>query len=424
MAKVPEAKNILVYAELQGLESPTLMGNLYAERLRGKEIFSFEYAKEWLESAPEFFLDPELHFYSGRQYGADAKPNFGIFLDSAPDRWGRVLMKRREAIVARIENRKEKTLMESDFLLGVIDENRMGALRFKIQEEGDFLNSDPLFATPPWTALRALEQASRQLENEKPGKDAEQLKWLNVLMAPGSSLGGARPKAGVRDAQGHLWIAKFPSRYDGLDVGAWEMVAQVLAKKAGLDTPECSLLPLSGRRHTFLSRRFDRTKTGKRIHFASAMTLLGYKDGDSQENGISYLELAEIISRFGARISQDLEELWRRIVFNICICNTDDHLRNHGFLLGKSGWILSPAYDMNPNPDGTGLALNITETDNALDLEVAKSVASYFRLTNQQSDKILMQVIKAVKKWRLVAKNIGIPANQIEAMKQAFNQTV
>ena len=421
MAKVSNNREILVYADWVGLKESELMGKLHADRTGGKEVFSFEYQKEWIDAAYALYLDPNLQMFTGRQYLPEGKTNFGIFLDSSPDRWGRVLMKRREALLARKEDRKEQTLFETDYLLGVFDGHRMGGLRFKTDENGHYLNDNKHLASPPWTSLRELEYASEQLERDDVAEDADYAKWLNMLIAPGSSLGGARPKASVVDAKGHLWIGKFPSRYDDINMGAWEMVAQKLAMMAGLNVSESKLLNLSGRQDTFLTKRFDRTDDGRRIHFASAMTLLGNNDGDNHESGVSYLDLASIIGQTGANVAEDLEELWRRIVFNICISNTDDHLRNHGFLLSDKGWHLSPAYDMNPVATGTGLKLNISETDNSLNLEVAKEVAEYFRVKKERANGIIKEVTSSVSKWNAVAKELGIPNSQIDSMKKAFS---
>ncbi|HWI93858.1 MAG TPA: HipA domain-containing protein [Flavisolibacter sp.] len=413
-----ENRTIHVYADWAGMKAPVQMGVLTAASVRGKEIFSFEYDKDWLQSGPTTVLDPQLQLYGGAQYNQDEQPNFGVFLDSSPDRWGRVLMKRREAIMARKEGRKPRNLFESDFLMGVYDPLRMGGLRFKTEEAGAFKSDDHQLSTPPWTSLRELEHASLQLEKEEDNEAV--LKWLNLLIAPGSSLGGARPKAGVKDAKGHLWIAKFPSGNDERDIGAWEMVAFQIAKAAGADVHESMAKKFSGKHHCFLNKRFDRNKKGERIHFASAMTLLGYNDGADFHAGVSYLELAEFIIRQGALVKQDLEELWRRIVLNICIRNTDDHLRNHGFLLDESGWRLSPVYDVNPFPEGTGLTLNITEDDNSLDTEVALSVAEYFRLKPKEAQAILLKVKKAVSKWRKFATDLGIARKEQEMMEAAF----
>jgi serine/threonine-protein kinase HipA len=273
MAANDRNKRILVYADWQELQGPKLIGTLSADVLRAKEVFAFEYAAEWLNSPNPQNLDPDLQLYAGPQYLTGSKPNFGLFLDSSPDRWGRRLMDRREAIIARREERKPITLMESDYLLGVYDGNRMGGLRFKQKADGLFLGHEHELAAPPWTMLRDLEYASLKLENDKANIE-EELKWLNLLMAPGSSLGGARPKASVTDTDRSLWLAKFPSMKDETDMGAWEMVVHQLASDAGLNVAHARLRKFSGKYHTFLTARFDRTNRGERVHFASAMTLL------------------------------------------------------------------------------------------------------------------------------------------------------
>ena len=254
----------------------------------------------------------------------------------------------------------------------------MGALQFKLNIDFDFLNNNMELASPPWTSLRELEQISLKLEQDDITEDPEYLKWLNLLIAPGASLGGARPKASIVGKDESLWIAKFPSRNDGGDVGGWEIVTYELAIAAGIQMTESKAQKFSSKYYTFLTKRFDRTRDGKRIHFASAMTMLGYADGQDHNDGISYLELAEFIAENGANVNEDLEELWRRIVFSICVTNTDDHLRNHGFILTDGGWILSPAYDINPVETGTGLTLNISDNDNSLDLELAMEVHAFF----------------------------------------------
>jgi len=408
--------NILVYADWRELEGFALMGTLSVAHTRGREIYSFDYDKAWLNRGLAQTLDPDLQLFAGTQYLSAGKKNFGIFLNSSPDRWGRVLMVRREAINARMESRKAKTLFEEDYLLGVFDTHRMGALRFKKETNGPFLHDNASLASPPWTSLRELEFASLQLEKDVL-TDEESLKWLNMLMAPGASLGGARPKASVVDAKDYLWIAKFPSGNDQVDIGGWEMVVNVLAKEAGLNIADGQVKKFNSKHHTFLSKRFDRARDNGRIHFASAMTLLGYSDG---AEGISYLNLAEFIMQNGANVKNDLEELWRRIVFNISVKNTDDHLRNHGFLLTPQGWILSPAFDVNPVYHGRGLTLNISETDNALDFGLASSVAKYFRVSANKATTIISKVQQAANKWQKVAKTYKIPASEQDLMAQAF----
>lgn len=415
-----EQRRIEVCAHWAGIAEPMRMGALYATPGRGKEIFSFEYDPAWLKGKHARTLDPHLGLFKGPQYAPDTRASFGLFLDSSPDRWGRVLMKRREAQAAREEKRSPKTLYESDYLLGVYDGHRVGALRFRLEPEGPFSDADRAFSAPPWTSLRELENASLQLEKEDAEDNPEYSKWLKLLIAPGGSLGGARPKASVVDEQGHLWIAKFPSTRDEFDVGAWEGVIQKLAQRAGVVVAPASVRRFGSQQHTFLTRRFDRTEGGERLHFASAMTLLNRSDGDGASTGVSYLELVEFLSKEGANATEDLEQLWRRIVFFICVSNTDDHLRNHGFMLQPKGWALAPAYDMNPVSTGEGLHLNISESDNAQDLDFALSVSEYFRLKKPKAKNIIEEVTTAVKEWRALATQVGITKGEQDRMSRAF----
>lgn len=415
------AKNIYVYADWIGLDRPHFMGTLTANQVRGKEIFSFQYDDEWLKSGKAKILDPDLSLFSGFQHLRDEKLNFGMFLDSSPDRWGRVLMKRREIALAKQQERKARTLFESDFLLGVYDPLRMGALRFKTDKDGDFLDNNKDYATPPWTSIRELENASLEYEKGLEQDNPEILKWLNMLYAPGSSLGGARPKANIQDTDGSLWIAKFPSKNDDVNIGAWEMVANSLAKKAGINCAVGKVGKFNNKYHTYLTKRFDRDKDSNRIHFASAMTLLGYSDGAGAEDGISYLEIAEFIIKHGSHVTEDLKELFRRIVFSVCIKNTDDHLRNHGFLLNDKGWRLSPAYDINPNTDGTGLKLNIDLNDNSLDLDLVLSVCDFFRIEKEEAQEIIENIKKVVSSWRQEARNYQISSSEQDRMENAFS---
>ena len=421
MAKTVERRQLYVYADWQGLaQGPQLMGTLSAVPVRGKEVFSFAYDAQWLALSQAQVLDPSLQLFTGPQYLPEDQPNFGLFLDSAPDRWGRLLLRRREAALARQQERRERPLLESDYLLGVFDGHRMGGLRFKTDLAGPFLDDNRAMAAPPWTSLRELEFASLQLERADAPQDPDYLKWLFMLVAPGSSLGGARPKASVVDEHGQLWIAKFPSGQDEHDVGAWEAVVNELAQAAGLQVATGHAQRFNSRHHTYLSQRFDRTAAGERRHFASAMTLLGYQDGTDHQDGASYLELAGLLVQQGAHVAQDLTELWRRIVFNICVSNTDDHLRNHGFLLTPQGWHLAPAFDLNPIRYGQGLKLNISETDNALDLDLAREVAPYFRLTAAQAESVLAQVVTAVRQWPAVASRYQLSRAEQELMAGAF----
>lgn len=420
MAKQSNRRSIQVYVDWAEVVEPHLMGILHSDRLKGKELFSFEYDEKWLKEGPLQLFDPELQLYSGLQYLKDEKQNFGVFLDSSPDRWGRILMRRREAALARLEKREEEQLFETDYLLGVFDGHRMGAMRFKLESQSPFLNNNKDLASPPWASLGELEQVSLRLEEEGVSEDPDYLKWLNMLVAPGSSLGGARPKASIVDNKGALWMAKFPSKNDQGDVGGWEMVTYEMAVEAGINMAESKARKFTSDFHTFMTKRFDRTEDGERIHFASAMTMLQYTDGQDHSDGASYLELVDFIQNNGATVNSDLEELWRRIVFSICVSNTDDHLRNHGFILTENGWILSPAYDINPVETGSGLKLNISENDNALDLTLALEVCEYFRLTNEKARTIIFQVKKSVKKWRILAKKYGISRTEQELKALAF----
>lgn len=407
-------QTIYVYFDDFRVDAPILMGQLFAQPSRGKEIFSFEFEPEWLQTPYCRLLDPDLQLFKGRQFLADTKDNFGLFTDSAPDRWGRVLLERRESIRAKDEQQPRKPLMESDFLLGINDSTRMGALRLKTEPNGPFLDDDTQYTTPPFTSLRELEQASWHLENDS---DPNMRKWLQILLAPGSSLGGARPKANVQAPDGSLWIAKFPSRSDRQDIGAWEAVAMQMARACGITVSDFNVVRYN-QYATFLTRRFDRTSEGKRIHFTSAMTMLGYSDGHTE--GCSYLELAEWISRNSCQAQADLEELWRRLVFSIAISNCDDHLRNHGFLLSENGWRLAPAYDLNPVYYGTGLCLNIDEHSNALDFDLALEVAPYFGVNTAKSTQIISSIKENVSNWRHWAKHYHIPREEQEMMAPAF----
>lgn len=417
-----ERKTVYVYSDWHVDAIPRLMGELQIQTVRRKEIFAFEFNSTWLKSNDTRILDPDLQLFAGPQYAAGDKNNFGLFLDSSPDRWGRQLMRRREAIRARNEERSPSLLQESDYLLGVYDETRMGAIRFRLSPDGEFVNNDRAMAAPPWTSLRELEAASRNYEDESQA-DSEHEKWLSMLIAPGSSLGGARPKANVLDLEGNLWIAKFPSKADSVDIAAWEMVVHRLARQVGLCLPECRLEKFSKNGSTFLTRRFDRNGN-RRIHFASAMTLLGKIDGTDYQDGTSYLDIAKFIMQYGAQPDADLRELWKRIVFNIAVKNTDDHLRNHGFLLAPQGWILSPAYDINPNPNGTGLALNISENDNALDFDLAREVAPFFRIDINTADSFIKQTEKSIQNWRTIAAHYELSRSMQDDMASAFCRPV
>ena len=410
-----ERQAVDVWADWSELRGAVRIGVLHATPSRGKQIFSFEYDQGWLDSGHAQSLDPALQLVRGPQYVPSGRENFGVFLDSSPDRWGRVLMQRREAQLARETRRAERTLLELDYLLGVYDGHRMGGLRYRVGD-GPFLDDNTELASPPWTSLRELEQASLALERPDAERDPAYGKWLRMLIAPGRSLGGARPKASVLDERQRLWIAKFPSGRDSDDIGGWEGVLHALARRAGIATAESTTRRFGSQHHTFLARRFDRTDETSRIHFASAMTLLEHTDGDVA----SYLDLVQLIARQGAHPARDLEQLWRRIVFFMCVSNVDDHLRNHGFLLEPSGWSLAPAYDLNPVATAGGLTLNVSETDNAQDLALARDVAGLFRLVPKRANAVLAEVISVVRGWRAEAKKQGLSRSAQDRMAAAF----
>lgn len=415
--KQQHEKEILVYADWYMFDSPQLIGKLHFASLRGKTVYSFEYDNEWIKTG--IAIDPELPLFSGLHY-ASSHDNFGIFKDSSPDRWGQLLMKRREILLSKIEQKEPRTLFGIDFMLGVHDSHRMGGLRFKELEDGDFLSNDERLAAPPWTSLRDLEFAVEQYEKNADNLDETSLKWINQLIAPGSSLGGARPKADVVDTNGKQWIAKFPSNKDDTDVGLWEMVVHTLAIQAKITVPNAIIKRLASPYHTYLSQRFDRTADNKRIHFASAMTLLQRTDGDDADSGVSYLDLVGFIKSACTDVIENLEELFRRVIFSVCVSNTDDHLRNHGFIYTEAGWTLSPAFDINANETGTGLKLNIDDEDNSLDIDLVMKTAPYYLLSNQRAEEIKKEVTKAVSSWRKLATQYKISPSEIERKAKAF----
>ena len=415
---------IAVYADWEGLQTPLRLGVLHAQRGAGREIFEFAFDAAALAhpTVLNLHLDLRLGLFEGRQHPPQGNETFGVFADASPDRWGRLLMRRRlerEQRAGRVG--KALRLHESDYLLGVHDVFRAGALRLRLDDAGDFLDGRPGVAAPPFVQLRELEAASLALERDEDNTAAAGDEWLRMLIAPGGSLGGARPKASVVDPDGHLWIAKFPSVRDEHDVGAWELVANTLARSCGLQVPDSMARRFANPHHTFLVKRFDRTAGGRRLHFASAMTLTGHKDGDDGSTGASYLEIARVLIDHGAETGKDLQELWSRIVFNLLLSNTDDHLRNHGFILmpGK-GWRLSEAYDMNPVPHSQGLKLNISEADNAMDLDLVRAVAPYFRVDGKTAAAIIGRSQAVVKQWPAIAARLGIAAREQARMASAF----
>ncbi len=408
--------DLFVYAHWLGMPEPVLIGVLSAHQGKGRKSFSFEYDEHWLKGKELRLLDPDIGFFSGLQF-PDKKENFGVFLDSMPDTWGKNLMKRKVALQASEDGKIAPLLHDIDFLLGVSDTCRMGALRYKLDPFGPFLSDDWNSPVPPWTSVGELQRIAGLVESDKSTKNLN--KWLVLLMAPGSSLGGARPKANILDKNGHPWIAKFPSRNDRIDKAKWEYLAYRLALSAGIHMAESRIEKVSGTFHTFFTKRFDR-QAGERIHFASAMTLTGNNEDTIRDNPAGYLDIALFIQNHSGNPKNDLHELWKRIIFNIAISNTDDHLRNHGFIIDQGNWRLSPAFDLNPSIDKEELSLTIDETSGVLDFAIAIRVSEYFRLNKNEAEAILSTVRKSVSQWEKIAGQTGISRNEIETMRSAF----
>ena len=405
--------NLEVWLDVDFLPEIMRVGTLYHD----KGQVRFAYDAGWLKSHLKFVIDPNLSLDAAPFYPNPDTGNFGIFLDSSPDRWGQTLMKRRELLEAKDQGRATRTLYAWDYLIGVQDETRQGALRFRREGDVEFLSDDKL-AAPPLTSLGELESIARELTNKRIDDLSVLRKWLSVLVAPGSSLGGARPKANFINNDGSLWIAKFPSRYDEIDIAAWEMVTHTLANTAGVNVPSAKLMKFGGDHHTFCVKRFDRTESG-RIFYSSAMTIL--KKIDSENS--SYLDIAQAIQTHCSsnKIASDLEQMFRRVVFNVAVSNRDDHLRNHGFILNKDGWSLSPAFDMNPNIDKSEHVLNIDDCDNRPNINTVLSTADFYGLKSEPAAQIVDEVLNAVEMWHEVASRIGLGKGDIELMESAFD---
>ncbi len=404
-------REVFVYIDLQG--TPQLVGTLWAHVRKGRESATFEYDRSWLAHPERFSLEPALTLGPGPFHAPSGKPLFGAIGDSAPDRWGRVLMRRAERRRAQHEERTPRTVKEIDYLLLVNDEARQGALRFTEKLGGPFLADEGSHKIPPFIELpRLLSAAEHLLEDKDSDED------LRLLLAPGSSLGGARPKASVRDRNGQLAIAKFPNQGDEWNTVAWEAVALTLAGKAGIAIPKWRLESIA-KKPVLLLQRFDRDGAA-RVPFLSAMSMLDARDNEVR----SYLEFVDVLRQHGATPKQDMHQIWRRIVFSILISNTDDHLRNHGFLwAGPAGWRLSPAYDLNPVPADVRprvLTTAISLEDTTASLKLAFEVASYFELSSAEAHAIAREVGKAVGTWRKEAKKMGLSAAEIERMASAF----
>lgn len=358
-------------------------------------------------------MSDDLNNYPGQQYTQPDKDIFGCFSDALPDRWGRTLLLSREQIAAAEEKRPVRRLSSFDFLTGIDDFSRMGGFRFKEDLDGEFINVSESLKIPPLTDIRELIAASAEIEKCEENNMLPSRKWIAQLVQPGTSLGGARPKANVVDADKTLYVAKFPSRKDDYDVGLWEHFSHLLATKAGVNVAQTKVLATGEKYHTLQSRRFDRASNGKRIHFASAMSLLGLSDGDNATSGHGYLDIVDFIIQNCTDVDRNLQELYRRVAFNICIGNTDDHFRNHGFLLTAKGWTLSPAYDMNPTLNEYQ-SLLISSTSNKADLSVLLDACEDYMLNRKTAEKIVSEVVEAVKGWREIAIRQGVSKREMD----------
>ncbi len=412
-------KKLYVYADFDWFNDIELIGELGYESLRGSDSYSFKFADSWIKKYNSIQLSNDLNNYPGIQYTQPNKDIFGCFADALPDRWGRTLLLRREQILAQDDNRPIKRLSSFDFLVGIDDFSRMGAFRFKETLDGEFINTTNSLRIPPLTDLRELIAASREIEKSENANNLPEKKWITQLVQPGSSLGGARPKANVVDTDKNVYVAKFPSLKDDYDAGLWEHFCHLLAKNAGINTADTKVLAVNEKHHTLLSKRFDRTAEGKRIHFASAMTLLGLNDGDNATTGHGYLDIVDFILSSCTDVDANLCELFRRVAFNICIGNTDDHFRNHGFLLTAKGWTLSPAYDMNPTLN-SHQSLLINSKTNVSDLSVLVNSCDEYMLTAQVAKNIINEVVDAIKDWRIIANKIGISKREISLFENVF----
>lgn len=405
-------EKLFVYGDFDWLAMPILIGELSFDSVRGNETYSFSYDEDWLAKYGNVFLGDDLHNFPGVQYTRPGRDIFACFSDALPDRWGRTLLNRREQIAAADEKRPLKRLTSFDFLLGIDDASRMGGFRFAKTKGGEFINVNPHLRVPPLTSVRELIHAAHEIEESEEKQQLPAKKWLVQLIHPGTSLGGARPKATVVDEEGKLTVAKFPSRKDNYDVALWEHFCHVMGRKAGLNVAETKII--NGEiHHVLLSKRFDRNSEGKRIHFASALTLLGLEDGDNASTGFGYPDIVDFIIRHGSNVEKNLEELYRRVAFYIIVGNSDDHFRNHGFLMTRKGWELSPAYDINPTlQDSQSLLIN--RSTNISDLELLLESAGDYMLSKDIANKIISEVKEAMKPWQTEARRLGIPQRDIE----------
>jgi toxin-antitoxin system, toxin component, hipA family len=407
-----------VIASFDWMDKEEKVGFLGHEYLRGSDVFSFEFDNTWLKRYLKIDFGCNLRPYTGVQY-SQGNHIFGCFSDTLPDRWGRRLIDLRASL--ETERKASHTLSDWDYLKGVEDEMRMGGFRFQDPTDGSFISSTPSYSVPPAIHIDELLQAAKEIEKSEYKHLEPEKKWVQRLFQPGSSMGGARPKACVQSG-GQLYLAKFPSINDDINVSRWEHFAHLMAKECGITVAETQVIKAGTGQDILLSKRFDRTEDNKRIHMASSLTVLGLTDCDGQRNGKGYLDIVDfIISGGGNHIEANLEELYKRVAFNICIGNTDDHFRNHAFLLGKDGWELSPAYDMNPT-NSMFQALLIDANTNESSLNHLYNAHELYMLDETTARGIIMDVTRNMKYWESMAEDIGLPRREITYFTDRFEQ--
>lgn len=416
-------RTLFVFADFDWLDGPVLVGELGYETLRGSDSYSFMFNTEWLKKYGSLFLSADINNYPGQQYTQPDRDIFGCFSDALPDRWGRLLLNRREQILARDEKRPVRKLSSFDYLMGIDDFSRMGGLRFKEELDGDYINSETTLRIPPLADVRSLAAASMEIEKSEEQNQLPEMRWLQQLVHPGTSLGGARPKSSVIDSEGNLYVAKFPSRNDDYDVALWEHHSHLLAKAAGVKAASTSAISAGGKYHALLSKRFDRLPGGRRKHFASALTLLGLTDGCNAQSGNGYLDIVDFIILNCCDVNENLRQLYRRVAFNIAIGNSDDHFRNHAFLLTPRGWTLSPAYDMNPTLN-EHQALLINSDTNQADLDVLLDSSDEYMISKEEAKHIIDEVKAGVSQWKTIALRLGIAKREMEVFEQVYRRFI
>ena len=422
-------KRILVYADFDFLSAPQEIGTLGYEPVRGKDHFVFEYSREWLKQYGGILLSGDLMNVPSLQHPRSNDTVFGFVKDSFPDRWGRLLLDRRERLTAQSEGRPTRMLTNYDYLFGIEDFTRMGGIRYKVEGSDGYINAGTFdrfntgtkYPVPPIESLRALCDACHEIELAEERNELPEQRWLDQLIDPGTSLGGARPKANVIDTDGTLYVAKFPSKKDLENTELIEHFSHQLAAKAGIHVAKTRTIRISKNRDLLLSERFDRTKDGRRIHFASAMSLLGLDDGADSSTGNGYLDIVDFILHGCTDVRQNLRELYRRVAFNVMFGNTDDHFRNHGFLLTPKGWTLSPAYDINPGAKSHQCLLIDSYTEQS-DINALLSASENYMLERQEAAEIIEGVRAAIKDWRMIATELQIPIKQLAAYSMRWEE--